>query len=128
MTDLLLPALEIAANRFGAKWHSGPTGAQLSVHSLDEHPSPKITVMLTAAMAATVFFAFDGNEAQQLPCAVLLSHSQRSLNANPKKRRSRTRKPPRQVGLQTVVHVTLHFPLVVDSAPGQRNASLRLSI
>jgi hypothetical protein len=50
LTDLFFPDAEIAANKFGVKRHRGPTCAQLSVHSLVEHPSPRITVMLTAAI------------------------------------------------------------------------------
>jgi hypothetical protein len=47
LTDLFFPDAEIAANKFGAKRHRGPTCAQLSIHSLVEHPSPR---MLTAAI------------------------------------------------------------------------------
>jgi len=38
LTDLFFPVLETAANKSGAKRHSGPNGDQLSVHSLAEDP------------------------------------------------------------------------------------------
>jgi hypothetical protein len=88
------------------------------------HMFPK----LAADIAATGRSTFDGSLAQQLSGAVGSSHSHLSLKAKPKKHRSRMPRPPKHVGLQTVVHATLQLPPDVESLPAQRNARRRLSI
>jgi hypothetical protein len=128
LTVLFFPDLLIAEYSAGANLHSGPTSAQLSVHSKVEEPSPSAAVMLIADMAATGFSSLDGNAAQQRPGSDLRSHSQRSLKAKPKNRRSKIPRPPRSVGRQTMGHATLHLPPVVVVAPDQRKALRRLSI
>lgn len=125
---LFFPFLDNAANKAGAHRYRGPTDAQLSVQSLVEAPSPSCTDMLTAHIAVAGLSSLHGRATQQRSGSILLSHSQRNLKANTKKRKSRTPSPPKHVGLQTVGQATLHFPPIVDSVPAQRNARRRLSI
>ena len=87
-----------------------------------------ITVMLASVIATTFFSARAGSVAQQRSGSTLLSHSQRSLRASPKNLRSKTPRPPRDVGRQTVVQASLHFPPSAVSVPHQRKALRRLSI
>jgi len=102
-TILRFPTLEMAAKSSGAKKHSGPTGAQQSVHSFAELPSPRTTDMLTALIAATCFSDLEGSSVQPRSGSDLANHSQCRRRARPKKRRSRMPNPPRDVGLHTIV-------------------------
>jgi hypothetical protein len=67
LTVLFLPLLLIAAYSSGTSLHSGSIGAQQSVQSRVEHPSPRVVVILMALMAATGLSSFNDNGVQQHP-------------------------------------------------------------
>ena len=71
----LSPERDIAAKRAGAKRCRGPTDDQLSVQSVVDAPSPTVTVMLVALVAATHHSGHDGNLTQQRCGSECESHS-----------------------------------------------------